>query len=135
MTLGGTYGNVPVSSCREICSFNMDDTCLTSNCTHVMIQDESKQKQSTSEGCIVTDLCVSSPKESLQKNQQGKRAWHWSQRRSFFSCKPKTVWKRKIEKDSNVSANKVSNVLSLLHLACTSSHQTLPFHLLGLLFR
>ena len=59
-------------------SFNMDDTCLTSNSTHVMIQDESKQKQSTDEGCIVTDLCVSSPKESLRKNQQGKRAGRWS---------------------------------------------------------
>jgi Myb-like DNA-binding domain len=59
-------------------SFNMDGTYLTKDGTYDMIQDESKQKKSTDEGCIVTDLCVSSPKETLQKNLQGKRAGRWS---------------------------------------------------------
>lgn len=56
----------------------MDDTRPTSDGTHDMIQDEPKQKQSTDAGCIVTDLCVSSPKETLQKKLQGKRAGRWS---------------------------------------------------------
>ena len=52
-----------------------------------------------------------------------------------IQCKFQKIraWKRKMEKYSNISANKVSNILSLLHLACTSQHQTFPFHLLGLL--